>query len=309
MDYPLWVWVVFNAFVVGMLILDQVIFHRKPHGVTMKEALGWSAFWIALALLFNAGIFLFRGPKPALEFLTGYLIELSLSIDNLFVFMVIFSYFRVPAQYQHKVLFWGIVGAQVMRGVFIIAGVAMIHRFHWLVYVFGVFLIYTGIKMLVQKEGDIHPERNPIFLFIRRILPVTQDYEGDKFWLKKAASFAFTPLFIVLVVIDITDFVFALDSIPAILAITLDPFIVYTSNIFAILGLRTFYFVLARFLQLFHYLRFGLSFILTFVGVKMVLADIFKIPIGVALGVVILALFCSVGASILWPQKKKEGAQ
>ena len=302
MPNQLWLWIIFNAFVVTMLIVDQLVFHRKAHTITMKEALGWSFFWISLALLFNIGIFFFQGSKAALEFLTGYLIELSLSVDNLFVFMVIFSYFQVPVSYQHRVLFWGIVGAQIMRGLFIVAGVVMIHVFHWLIYVFGVFLVLTGIKMALQKEEDIHPERNPVFLFIRRFLPVTEHYEGDKFFLRRNAKWIFTPLFVVLLVIDIVDFMFALDSIPAILAITLNSFIVYSSNVFAILGLRTFYFVLARFMQLFHYLNYGLSFILVFVGIKMLLADIYPIPVVVALGTIVVTLAISVIASLAWPK-------
>ena len=300
-----WLWIAFNAFVVAMLVLDQVIFHRKAHAVTMKEAVGWSIFWISLALTFNVGIYFWQGPKLALEFLTGYLIELSLSIDNLFVFMVIFSYFNVPAVYQHKVLFWGIVGAQVMRGVFILVGVAMIQQFHWLIYVFGAFLVLTGIKMFLQKDEEIHPEKNPIFTFIRKLLPVTPNYEGEKFWVRTGGRWLFTPLFVVLLVVDIVDFMFALDSIPAILAITLNSFIAYSSNIFAILGLRTFYFVLARFMKLFHYLNYGLSFILVFIGIKMLLADVWHIPVGAALGVVVLTLVFSVAASLIWPQQKK----
>ncbi len=272
----------------------------------MKEALGWSAFWIVLAFIFNVGIYYWQGPKPAVEFLTGYLIELSLSIDNLFVFIVIFAYFKVPRDYQHKVLFWGIVGAQILRAVFILAGVNLIERFHWLIYLFGVFLIIGSAKMFTHKDEDIHPEQNPIFKLCRKVIPTTPNYDGEKFFVRQNNRWIATPLFLVLVVIDITDLVFAVDSVPAVLAITLNSFIVYTSNIFAILGLRSFYFVLARVMQLFHYLHYGLAVILGFVGVKMLLADLYKIPTGLALGVVVGTLLISIFASLVWPEKKPQ---
>lgn len=303
MSDQFWAWTIFNVFVVAMLILDQVVFHRRAHAITMKEAIGWSAFWVSLAILFNIGIYFWQGPKSALEFLTGYLIEESLSIDNLFIFMMIFSYFKVPLLYQHKVLFWGIIGAQVMRAIFILVGVAVIHKFHWVIYIFGVFLIYTGIKMAFHREGEVEPQKNPAFRLAQRFLPITDRYDEGKFFTKINGRNTATPLFAVLLVIEMTDLMFALDSIPAVLAITLDPFIVYTSNVFAILGLRSMYFVLARFLQLFHYLHHGLSVILIFVGLKMLLADIYKIPIGVALGVVVATLALSVMASLIWPRK------
>ncbi len=302
MDNQIWLWIIFNVFVVAMLALDQIVFHKKAHTVTMKEAGGWSIFWISLALLFNLGIYFWRGQKPALEFFTGYLIELSLSVDNLFVFLVIFSYFRVPSIYQHKVLLWGIIGAQVMRAIFIFAGVALISKFHWLIYVFGAFLIFTGIKMFSHKDEEIHPEQNPVFKLFKKFLPVSNTYENDKFFIKQGVRYIATPLFMVLVFIDIVDLVFALDSVPAVLAITLDPFIVYTSNIFAILGLRSFYFVLAGMMKLFHFLHYGLSIILIFVGVKMLVTDYYPIPIGIALAVVILTLFASIAASLIFPR-------
>jgi len=298
----LW-WVGFNLFVLMMLAIDLSVFHRKAHEVKFKEALIWSIVWIALALLFNLGIYFWRGPQTALEFLTGYLIEKSLSVDNLFIFLLIFSYFRVPALYQHKVLFWGILGALVMRAIFIAAGVTLIQKFHWLIYIFGGFLILTGIKMALEKEKEIHPERNPVLRLFRRFVPVTSDYEGDKFLVKHEGRYFATPLFITLLIVETTDVIFAVDSIPAILAITLDPFIVYTSNVFAILGLRSLYFALAGIMQLFHYLHYGLSAILVFVGAKMLLAYIYKIPVDIALGVVAGFLLISVIASIIRPRE------
>ena len=298
----LW-WVIFNIFVLAMFALDLGVFHRKAHEVKIKEALVWSAIWIALALIFNLGIYLWRGPKTALEFLTGYLIEKSLSVDNVFVFLLIFSYFRVSSLYQHKVLFWGILGALIMRAIFIATGVTLIQKFHWVIYIFGAFLILTGIKMALQKDKEIHPERNSVLKLLRRFMPVTDRYEYGKFFVKREGRYIATPLFVVLLVVETTDVIFAVDSIPAILAITLDPFIVYTSNVFAILGLRALYFALAGIMQLFHYLHYGLSAILVFVGVKMLLADIYKIPVGIALGVVVGILLISVIASIVRPRE------
>ncbi|MBI4532089.1 MAG: TerC family protein [Candidatus Latescibacteria bacterium] len=296
-------WVGFNIFVLAMLAVDLGVFHRKAHVVKIKEALIWSAVWIALALLFNVGIYVWRGPETALAFLTGYLIEKSLSVDNIFVFILIFSYFRIPPLYQHKVLFWGILGALIMRAIFIATGVTLIQKFHWIIYIFGAFLILTGIKMALQKDKEIHPERNPVLRLFRRFMLVTDHYEDGKFFVKREGRSFATPLFIVLLLVETTDLIFAVDSIPAILAITLDPFIVYTSNVFAILGLRALYFALAGIMQLFHYLHYGLSAILVFVGVKMLLADIYKIPIGIALGVVAGILFLSVIVSIARPRK------
>jgi len=298
----LW-WIVFNIFVLAMLTLDLGIFHRKAHEVKVKEALVWSFVWIGLALLFNVGVYFWQGPQTALEFLTGYLIEKSLSVDNIFVFLLIFSYFRVPALYQHKVLFWGILGALIMRAIFIVAGVALIQKFHWMIYIFGGLLILTGIKMALQKDMEIHPERNPVLRLFQRFIPVTKDYEDDKFFFKRSGRYFATPLFITLLIVETTDLIFAVDSIPAILAITTDPFIVYTSNVFAILGLRALYFALAGIMQLFHYLHYGLSAILVFVGIKMLLADLYKTPVGISLGVVAGFLLISVIASIIRPKQ------
>lgn len=298
-------WIAFNIFVLAMLALDLGVFHRKAHVVKIKEALAWSAFWIALALLFNLVIYFWRGPETALEFLTGYLIEKSLSLDNLFVFLLIFSYFRVPPLYQHKILFWGILGALIMRAVFILTGITLIQEFHWVIYIFGGFLILSGIKMGLQKDKEIHPERNPVLRLFRRFMPVTDSYKDNKFFIKRAGRYLATPLFVVLLVIETTDVIFAVDSIPAILAITLDPFIVYTSNVFAILGLRALYFALAGLMRLFHYLHYGLSAILVFVGVKMLLADVYKIPVALALAVIASILLISVIASIIRPRKEE----
>jgi len=301
MPDQIWLWVAFNIFVVAMLALDLGVFHRKEHAVEVKEALIWSAVWITMALTFNVVVYFWRGPVTALQFLTGYLIEKSLSVDNIFVFLLIFSYFGVSSLYQHKVLFWGILGALILRAIFIATGVTLIEKFHWVIYLFGAFLIFTGIRMATQKGKELRPERNPVLRLFRRFVPVTADYEGGKFFVRRAGRTMATPLFIVLLVVETTDVIFAVDSIPAVLAVTLDPFIVYTSNVFAILGLRALYFALAGIMQLFHYLHYGLSAILVFVGVKMVLADIYKIPIGVALGVVAGLLLISVVASILRP--------
>lgn len=269
MATSLFLWIGFNVFVLAMLALDLGVFHRKAHVVKIKEALIWSAVWIALALLFNVGVYYWRGPQTALEFLTGYLLEKSLSVDNVFVFLLIFSYFRVPALCQHKVLFWGILGALIMRTVFIAAGIRLIQQFHWVIYVFGAFLIFTGIKMALQKDKEIYPEKNPVIKLFRRLMPVTQDHdEESRFFVRKAGRLHATPLFVALLVVETTDVIFAVDSIPAILAITRDPFIVYTSNVFAILGLRALYFALAGIMPMFHYLHYGLSAILVFVGVK-----------------------------------------
>lgn len=292
-------WFIFGAVVLGLLALDLGVFHRKSHEVRIKEALIWSAVWISLALAFNGFVYFTRGSGPALEFLAGYLIEEALSVDNLFVFLLIFSYFRVPSIVQHKVLFWGILGALVMRALFIVAGISLIEKFHWIIYVFGAFLIYTGIRMVTEQGKEIHPERNPVLRLFRRLMPVTETYVEDKFFVMKGARRFATPLFIVLLMVETTDLIFAVDSIPAILAITRDPFIVYTSNVFAILGLRSLFFALAGLMKLFRYLNYGLCFILVFVGLKMLLAEFFKIPVVVALGVIIAILGASILASVL----------
>jgi len=297
-------WVVFNLFVLAMLALDLGVFHRKAHEVKMKEALTWSAVWIVLALMFNAWVYYSRGPQAGLEFFTGYLIEKALSVDNVFVFLLIFTYFRVPAAYQHKVLFWGILGALVMRVIFIAAGVALIQKFHWIIYVFGAFLVITGIKMALAKDKEIHPERNPVLRLFRRWVPVTEQYESDRFFVMRNERRWATPLFVTLLLVETTDLIFAVDSIPAILAITQDAYIVYTSNVFAILGLRALYFALAGFMKMFHYLHYGLSLILVFVGVKMLLADVYKIPIGWSLAFIAVVLAISVVLSLVRPKKE-----
>lgn len=303
MSSPVWMWVAFNAFVLVMLAVDLGVVHRRAHEVTLKEALVWSGIWIALALLFALGVYAWVGPQPALEFLTGYLIEKSLSVDNIFVFVLIFAYFKVPASYQHKVLFWGILGALVMRAIFIFAGIALLQRLHWILYVFGALLILTGIKMAMEKDKEIHPDKNPVLKLLRRLVLVTEDYHADRFLVKQAGQYAATPLFVVLLVVETTDVIFAVDSIPAILGITRDPFIVYTSNVFAILGLRALYFALAGVVRLFHYLHYGLSAILVFVGAKMLLADVYKVPVGVALGVIAGILLSAIAASVLRPRR------
>ena len=304
MSHQILLWVSFNIFVLILLALDLGVFHRHSHVVKIKEALGWSALWILLALLFNIVIYYWRGPAVALSFLTGYLIEKSLSVDNLFVFLMIFSYFKVAPLYQHKVLFWGIIGALVMRAVFIAAGVALINTFHWVIYIFGAFLIFIAVRIAFEKEKEIHPEKNPVLRLFRRFMPVTENYIEGNFFIKKNKKLYATPLFVVLLVIETTDVIFAVDSIPAILAITTDPFIVYTSNVFAILGLRALYFALAGVMELFHFLNIGLAIILAFVGVKMLLSRFYEIPVSVALGVVILTLVITIVASIIFPQSR-----
>jgi len=297
-------WILFNLFVLIMLALDLGVFNRRAHEVRFREALIWSAMWVALALTFAVVVFFWHGRKESLEFVTGYLIELSLSIDNLFVFLVLFRYFKVPREQQHKVLFWGILGALIMRGVFIVAGVGLIRRFHWIVYIFGLLLIWSGIKLLRQGDEEIHPEKNPVLRMFRRWIPVSNEYEGSKFWVRKDRLYA-TPLLVVLLMVETTDVLFAMDSIPAVLAITLNAFIVYTSNVFAILGLRSMYFALAGVIDLFEYLHYGLSVVLIFIGMKMLLSEHVVIPTAVALGVVAGVLAIAVVASLLFPKKNK----
>jgi tellurite resistance protein TerC len=285
-----------------MLALDLGVFNRRSHRIGFREALIWSGVWIALAACFAVFVLYWQGRTPALEFVTGYVIELSLSVDNLFVFLMVFRYFKVADQQQHKVLFWGIVGALVMRGVFILAGVTLIRRFEWITYVFGAMLIYSGYKLLRQGGAEIHPEKNPVLRIFRKFFPVTPDYEGGKFFVRRPGLYA-TPLFVVLLVIETTDVLFAVDSIPAVLAITLNAFIVYTSNVFAILGLRSMYFALAGLMDIFHYLHYGLSVVLMFVGLKMLGAHYVHLPTVWALAIVIGVLGSSVLASMLRPKK------
>ena len=300
MDLPLWGWLAFIGAVLGMLALDLGVFHRKAHTVSVREAATWSAVWVALSLTFAALVYFWQGPDKGLEFLTGYLIEKSLAVDNIFVFVLVFSFFATPQIYQHRVLFWGVIGALVMRGIMIFLGAALIEQFHWILYVFGGLLLLTGVRMLFQKhDADVDLNKNPAVRLARRLFRVSDDYDGQKFFTVKNGVRMATPLFLVLIFIEATDLVFAVDSIPAIFAITTDPFIVFTSNVLAILGLRSMYFLLANVVHRFVYLKTGLSFILVFIGVKMLLLDVFKIPTAVSLGVVMGILTLSVVLSLL----------
>jgi tellurite resistance protein TerC len=294
-------WGSFLALVFGLLALDLGVFNRKVHRVGLREAVFWSIFWTILALIFNAWVYWQGGPQLGLEFLTGYIIERSLSFDNIFVFIVIFNYFAVPAEYQHRVLFWGILGALISRGIFIAMGTALLSRFEWLILVFGAFLVYTGIKILLQKETEVHPERNPILRLFQRLVPLTTKYHGKHFFVREAGRLVATPLMLVLVVVEATDVVFAVDSIPAVFGVTRDPFIVFTSNIFAILGLRALYFLLAGLMHKFQYLGVGLGLVLVFVGAKMLLHDWVPIPTTWSLGIVLGILTLAIGVSLLRP--------
>jgi len=315
MDTSIWLWVGFNLFVLAMLALDLGVFHRKSHAVSGKEALTWSLVWISLSLVFNVIIYFFwdrmmpqssyTNMEAALAFFTGYLIEKSLSVDNIFVFILIFSFFGVPAAYQHRVLFWGILGALLMRGALIAVGAALLEQFHWIIYLFGAFLIFTGIRMARHQEEEIHPDQNPVVKFFRKIMPVTENFEKDKFFIRRAGKIVATPLFLILLIVESTDLVFAVDSIPAIFAVTREPFIVYTSNVFAILGLRALYFLLANVMDKFQYLKLGLSAVLTFIGIKMVIVDLYHIPVGLSLAIVASILTIAVLAS-LWKARKTE---
>lgn len=312
----LWLWVGFNLFVLAMLALDLGVFHRKAHSISVREAGTWSVVWISLALLFNLGIYLYwhvivpgsaySNQEAALAFLTGYLIEKSLSVDNIFVIALIFSYFAVPAIYQHRVLFWGILGALVMRAVLIGAGAALLKEFHWIIYIFGAFLIFTGIRMALHRDEEIHVGDNPVVRLVRRFMPVADQYHGSSFFVRHAGKLMATPLFLVLLVVESTDLVFAVDSIPAIFAVTTDPFLVYTSNIFAILGLRSLYFLLAGIIDQFHYLKLGLAVVLTYVGVKMVIVDFYHIPTPVSLGVVAGVLTIAIVASLIRSRRQSK---
>jgi tellurite resistance protein TerC len=297
-----WMWGGFTAFVLAMLALDLGVFHRKAHEVKFKEAVSWSIVWISLALLFNLGIYQWFGTHKALEFLTGYLIEKALSVDNVFVFLVLFTFFAVRKEHQHRILFWGVLGALVMRAVFIALGTTLLARFHWVIYIFGAFLVITAIKLIRHRNEELHPERNPIYKLFRRWVPSVDQYHGARFTVVQNGKRHATPLLLVLVTVEATDLVFAVDSIPAVFAVTSDPFIVYTSNVFAILGLRALYFVLAGVMDKFHYLKTALALILGFVGVKMLLMGIYKIPIGISLAVIAAILGIAVIASIVFPK-------
>ena len=320
MDSMLWVWIGFNVFVLAMLALDLGVFHRDAHIVTVKEASIWSGVWISLALVFNLLLYLFwhqispnsqyTNGDAGLAFLTGYLIEKSLSIDNIFVIVLIFTYFAVPQQYQHRVLFWGILGALLMRGIMIGLGAALIKEFHWIIYIFGAFLIFTGIKMAFHQNEEVHPDKNPLIRLFRRFVPVTNEYHGDKFFVRNAGVLMATPLFLCLLMVEFTDLIFAVDSIPAIFAVTQDPFLVYTSNVFAILGLRSLYFVLAGMVNTFHYLKLGLAVVLTFVGGKMLLTETpWKIPTEVSLLVVAGILAVAIVASLVRSRRLERASQ
>jgi len=299
MEISVYFWIGFHVFIFFMLALDLGVFHKHTHVVPVKEAVIWSVVWISLALAFNVFVFFEFGKVKALEFLTGYVIEYSLSVDNIFVFILIFTYFAVKPEYQHKILFWGIMGALVMRGIFIFAGVALINRFHWIVLIFGAFLVFTGIRMLFTKEAEVDPDKNPVVKFFKRFLPVSRELHGDRLFIRQNKRLYATPLFLVLLIIETSDLIFAVDSIPAILAISQDRFIVYTSNIFAIMGLRSLYFALAGIMGLFRYLKIGLAFVLTFVGLKMLFAYFnLDIPIVISLIIIISILFVSVLASV-----------
>jgi tellurite resistance protein TerC len=298
------IWVGFHIFVLAMLAIDLGLFHRKDHAVTPKEAGVWTGVWIALSLLFCAGIWTFKGHEPAIQWITAYVVEYALSVDNLFVFLVVFSYFRVALEHQHRVLFWGILGAFVMRATLIITGAALVSRFHWLIYLFGAFLLFTGVKMLFSKEEDeaADPEQRAVVKFARRVLPVARQGQGSRFFLHEDGRLKVTPLFIVLLVVEVTDLLFALDSIPAVLGITQDAFIAYTSNVCAILGLRSLFFLVAKLMDKFHFLKVGLSLILSFVGVKMLLTWVdIHFHEGLSLGVIALILTGSIAASLIWP--------
>ncbi|HNQ65185.1 MAG TPA: TerC family protein [Smithella sp.] len=301
----LW-WTIFGVFILAMLALDLGVFNRKAHVIKMKEALLWVSFWVSLAVAFGVGVYYFYGHSKALEFFTAYIIEYSLSIDNLFVFLLIFRFFNVPQAYEHKALFWGILLALITRAAFIFAGVVLINKFHWIMYLFGAFLIYTGIKLAMNKQTEVHPDKNIAIKMLRYVVPVTKEFHEARFFIIKNGKRFATPMLAVLLALETTDILFAVDSIPAVLAISRDPFIVYTSNVFAILGLRSLFFAISGLMKLFHLLHYGLSAILSFVGVKMLIADFYHIPVGISLTVISSILVISIVASIIWPDTKYE---
>ena len=299
MSEQVWLWGGFFVLIVAMLVLDLGVLHRKSHVIIMREALLMSAFWIGLAMVFNIAIWLWMGSEKALEFTAAFIMEKSLSVDNLFVFVLVFGYFCVPSQYHHRVLFWGIIGALVFRGIFILLGIAILDSFHFVIYIFGAILIFTAVKMVIQRNREICPDDNIAVRLFRRVIPVTEEFEGERFLVRKAGILMATPLLVTLVFIEATDVMFALDSIPAVLAITTDPFIVYTSNAFALLGLRSLYFVLASAVPAFRYLKYGLAAILGFVGIKMMLSDYLHLPVIVSLGIIVAILTISIATSII----------
>jgi tellurite resistance protein TerC len=301
----LWIWGAFIAFILGMLALDLLVFQREAHTVAIREALAWSAVWIGLGLAFGLVIWAWQGGEAAGQYYAGYLIEKSLSVDNVFVFALLLSYFAVPAEYQHRVLFWGVLGALVLRAAFIAGGAALLESFHWMIYVFGAFLVFTGIRMALHRGAEVHPDRNPVLRLLRRFVPITDGYRGQRFLVVEDGRRWATPLLAVLLVVETTDVVFAIDSIPAIFAITRDTFLVFTSNAFAILGLRALYFLLAGAMTKFAYLKLGLSLILVFVGLKMAGSELVDIPIAVSLASIAVVLATAIGASV-WRRRRDE---
>lgn len=308
LDTPLWIWSSFVVFVLLMLALDLGVFHKKSHEVGFKESIIWSCVWIAMALVFNGLIYYWRGPEDAMLFFTGYVIEKSLSVDNLFVFLLIFTFFKIPGKYQHKILFYGILGALIMRAVFIGAGIAVIQKFSWVMYLFGALLVYSGIKMIRPESEDHDLEKSWVITWTKKIFPTSHEFHDDKFFVRMNGKLHITPLFITLIFVEFSDVVFAIDSIPAIIGITTDPFLVFTSNVFAILGLRALYFALKGFADMFHYLKFGLAFILIFIGVKMLIAQYYHMPIAITMSVIFGVLTLSVLVSVWSNRKKKKGA-
>lgn len=308
MDASIWLWIGVIAFILGMLAIDLLVFQKETHEVEMREAIAWSAVWITCGLAFGGVIWVIGGSKPAGEYIAGYLIEKSLSVDNIFVFALVLSYFAVPPKLQHRVLFYGVLGALVMRAMFIVVGATLLEQFHWMIYLFGGFLILTGVRMARHGDVEVHPEKNPLLRLLRRVIPLTPDYRGDKFFVREGVRRYATPLLAVLVVVETTDVVFAVDSIPAIFAVTKDTFIVFTSNAFAILGLRALYFVLAGAMGRFVYLKLGLATVLVYVGIKMVVSETYKIPIGISLGVIAVILAVSIVASLIKTRHEPDGA-
>ena len=308
MSVDLWIWAIFLGAIAFFLLLDLFVFHREAHVVSMREAATWSVVWIALGLAFGAFVWFWFGPTAAGEYLAGYLIEKSLSVDNVFVFALIFSYFAVPAAYQHRVLFWGVVGAILMRAAFIAAGAALLETFHWIIYVFGALLVVTGVRMASRSHDEVHPERNPLLRLARRFIPMLSEYRGQRFFVREGGKLWATPLLAVLIVVETTDVIFAIDSIPAIFAVTQEPFLVFTSNAFAILGLRALYFLLAGMMHRFVYLKYGLAGILVFVGAKMLLSDVYKVPIWISLAVIAILVGASVIASLRATETRSQEA-